>query len=184
MRYWVYQTAYLLGLSAMPAWVAACEDHNKLVKLVAIDAVRSVGPPSPEKTRALIKLLQDPDREVRGHAIIALDRMGPFRQDAVPALIDVLSDNYSGPRFAVAGNVREVAAWTLGRIGPEAAAAVPELTKLLADPYVRMRQEAAAALAHIQREQNVPPGDMSRSISGVLDSIDPKADKTTKVEKP
>jgi HEAT repeat protein len=124
------------------------------VKLVAIDVIRSIGEQSPQVVRALVRLLKDTDREVRGNAIIALDRMGPDRKEAVPALVGMLGENYKGPRFGVAGNVREVTAWTLGRIGPEAAAAVPELTRLLADPYVRMREEAAAALAHIQRDTN------------------------------
>jgi len=70
----------------------------------------------------LIKLLTDPDIEIRRHATLALGEIGPGAEDAVPTLIQALGNSDSGLRWC--------AAIALGHIGPEAKAAVPALLRL------------------------------------------------------
>jgi HEAT repeat protein len=150
MRFRVDAALHAIGPSSIPQLISAFADPNREVKLLAISVVRSMKQPSRETVRRLIPLLKDRDREVRGNAILALDRTAPYRQEAVPALIDALADDYSGG-FGVTANVRELAAWTLGRMGPDAAAAAPRLMTLLTNTNSRMRDEAATALARVQR---------------------------------
>ena len=54
---------------------------------------------------------------------MALENMGPDAKDAVPALINALSDPDRG--------VRQASVKALGRIGPAAKAAVPALSRAL-----------------------------------------------------
>jgi HEAT repeat protein len=75
-------------------------------------AVMGMGPAA---VPCLIQLLQDQDPEVRGHAVVALNWIGPGARDAVPALVRALQDEDP--------EVRRAAALALQRVDADAAAA-------------------------------------------------------------
>jgi HEAT repeat protein len=89
----------------------------------------------------LIELLQDQDPDVRAHAAVALNWVGPGARDAVPALVRALQDE--------GHSVREGAAFALLRIGPGAKDAIPALVKALQDKDSEVRRIAAMALQEI-----------------------------------
>ena len=101
-------------------------------------AVTSIGPAA---VPALIQLLQDPNPEVRAHAAVALNWIGPGARDAVPALVRALQDDRR--------RVRQGAAFALFRIGPDAKDAVPVLIKALQDEDPEVRRVAGLALQSV-----------------------------------
>jgi hypothetical protein len=72
----------------------------------------------------------------------------PAPKEAVPALVEALSDTDSEGRSAAVN--------FLGRIGPDAKAAVPALAKLLKDKDRRIRNAAAEALERIDPAAQAP----------------------------
>jgi len=79
---------------------------------------------------------------VAGSAARALGKIGPAAADAVPRLIEKLTDP----------NLRhDIVAWSLGRIGPAAEAARPALMELLTDGKDIERADAALAIGRISR---------------------------------
>lgn len=101
-------------------------------------AVTHMGPAAvPE----LVRLLQDENAEVRAHAAVALNWIGPGARDAVPELIRSLEDD--------ANSVRQGAAFALLRVGPEAKDAVPALIQALQDADPEVRRVAAMALKEV-----------------------------------
>ena len=94
--------------------------------------------------RESIEKTNDPNRDVRANAAIALRSMGPKAKAALSALTRLLNDKETRVRYR--------AAQAIGAIGPEARKAVPILTKLLDDEYWVVRTEAALALGKIGPE--------------------------------
>jgi len=68
-------------------------------------------------------------------------KSGPAILDALPALVERLSDDNN--------RVRGLAAIALGEVGPPAGAATPALTRALADEFSNVREAAAEALTKI-----------------------------------
>lgn len=93
----------------------------------------------------LIKLLSDPDVEVRRTVVYVLGEIGD--KTVVPELIKILSD----PDVEVRG----IGAYVLGNIGDESA--LPGLIKLLSDPQKSVRCNAARALGKIGSVDSVGP---------------------------
>ncbi|MDB6110081.1 MAG: repeat-containing protein [Pedosphaera sp.] len=91
---------------------------------LAATGFQSLGPDAMPAVPALIKLLDDPDAEVRGYAAYCLGQIGPGAQAAVPELIKMLS----GTNGSLDINT---AAQALGEIGPAARPAVPLLSAAL-----------------------------------------------------
>ena len=91
--------------------------------------------------RESIEKTNDPNRDVRVNAAIALRNMGPRAKTALSALTRLLNDKETRVRYR--------AAQALGAIGPEAKSAVPTLTKSLDDDYWVVRTESALALGKI-----------------------------------
>jgi HEAT repeat protein len=115
-----------------------------------------MGPKASAAVPALIKLVNDPNAEVRFSAVLALRYMGTEVVQAIPALSSALNDNAIGLRRP--GNdfqVREMAAQVLGRIGPDARMAVPGLRRMLSDTNAPTRQEAMLALWRIDHDTNL-----------------------------
>jgi HEAT repeat protein len=77
----------------------------------------------------------------RQRAIEALGQLGPAGRPAVPALVEALTDKYSG--------IRACAAAALGRIGPDAKDAIPALTAAMKEKDEGVRSAAAAAIKKI-----------------------------------
>jgi HEAT repeat protein len=155
--------------AAIPALTEALADRDATLRSHAAEALGAVGPNDPRAvaaltaqlgtsdslsatkglakcgaaalpaTGALVKLLRDPDAEVRWNAVKTLGKIRAV--DALEPLIGALSDS--------SDLVREHAAESLGDLGPAAASAVGRLTETLKDPYVKARRDAARALGMI-----------------------------------
>lgn len=97
----------------------------------------------------LIRMLHDPDVDIRLEAAGRLGRIGSRALPAVPWLAGLLND--------AEPVIRKVAALALGEIGPAAAAAVPALRAALLDTEAAVRRRAAIALAEIAAPDVAPP---------------------------
>ena len=147
--------AYLPNLLVSPGqyeghparhWVRAVDSPDPVARRQAIHALGAIG--SEEAVPALAAILtDDPDREMRGEASLALVKIGPAARAAVPALARSLSDPEP--------HVRMNAAVALHRLGADGRAAVPELLRALgsedngvylASYGVSIREMAALAL--------------------------------------
>ena len=104
-------------------------------------AITTLGPAA---APPLVQLLQNENPDVRAHATVALNWLGPDAKEAVPALIRVLQDEDN--------SVRRGAAFALMRIGPDARDAIPHLTKALQDKDSKVRDVATMALKEIDIE--------------------------------
>src|SRR5262245_9476054 len=107
--------------------------------LAASKALIKCGAAALPATGALVKLIQNPDSEVRWNAVKTLGKIHAV--EALEALIGALSDPSE--------LVREHAAEALGDLGPAAAAGVEPLKAALRDPYVKVRRDAARSLGQI-----------------------------------
>ena len=104
-----------------------------------------LGPGAKAALPALIKALQDSDRQVWAFSIAAITAMGPEAKEAIPALLDGFDT-----RGARGGRERERrqgmvrSAYALTRIGPEA---IPPLIQALSAEDNGLRAGAARALS-------------------------------------
>ena len=89
-----------------------------------------------------MKLLDDPNREIRYAAVLTLSRLGPSRLQAIPALMAALEEDASTDEMCVEVSIINL----LGKLGPPGRVAVPALKKLFEDPDSMARVEAALAL--------------------------------------
>lgn len=127
--------------------------------------------PLERRRTVLIWALESPYWADRKSAVMALEKLGPEAQEAIPALVQVLGDETPdvrrravralgdiGPEAIPAltlalrdedPRIRKYAIWELGKIGPEA---VPALTELLRDGDPEIRRHAVWALGDIGRE--------------------------------
>jgi vesicle coat complex subunit len=90
-----------------------------------------------------IEQLKSPEPKTRLQAVRSLQRKEDAAQ-IVPALIEVLQDDFT--------DVRRTAAGTLGSFGAEATSAVPALTAALRDREPSVRKTAGLALKTIDPE--------------------------------
>jgi HEAT repeat protein len=131
-----------LGPDAVEPLMTALQDHDRLVRCAAVDAL--AGLMDPKATPSLLeRLSSDPEEEVREHAAWAL---GESRDpEVVPALVAALSDPYE--------RVRTGAAASLALFGPAVAPALrPMLTG--SDPYSAIG--AARTLGMLRDEESIP----------------------------
>lgn len=91
----------------------------------------------------LLRLLADPDIDVRWRAAITLSRQGP---EAVEPLMRKL--------FEDDRNVRILAIWALGRLGDSRA--VPSISRALEDESEPVRLAAEGALSRIKEHRPAP----------------------------
>ena len=123
-----------------PAW--ALTDPDRFVRRAA---ARTLGRMSPEKANAakvvpnLIRMLDDPDLDLRLIAAQSLERYGPAAKTAVPALAK--STAKGDPE------IRRAAIRALIGVGTDAAPAIPDIGGALSNSDVRVRRAAAEALA-------------------------------------
>jgi HEAT repeat protein len=116
------------------------EGEQKRVAVRALSEYRSEAAPA---LSALVRVLQEKglDDETRWNAARTLGKLGEQGVDAIPVLVEALSDEVA--------TVREHAAEALGDIGPPAAVAISDLVGVLNDPAVRVRRDAVRSLGQI-----------------------------------
>ena len=110
-----------LGPQAVPRLIAALQYETLRAHVAHI--LGQIGPPAAPAVPALVKVLADPDPNVRTAAEFALGKIGPGAKEAVPALVQLVKEPEKSSAHA--------AVYALGSIGPDAAAAEPALVELI-----------------------------------------------------
>ena len=110
---------------AVSAFLFVLEDSNCEIRDQAAATLLALGPAAAPAVPALLKHEFSPE----------IWRLGP---DALPHLIDALSDD--------SPDIRRAAVTNIGRLGPKAHDAIPDLSRALRDPNHRVRAAAAPAL--------------------------------------
>lgn len=135
--------------------VSRLRDTDSAVRFRALSYVGAMKPYPKEIAPHVIRLLKDPNHNVRANAAEALGNLrnalpdlGARFPESVPRLIALLSDRDPGDKHQ---SVRRSAAYALGHLGVPAKAAVPTLLKLAADKGedASVRTEAVRALGGI-----------------------------------
>ncbi len=131
------------GKDAIPLLVAATRDSSSYVRLVAADALGTIGSKTGarEALPAILPLMSDSDDMVRRFAAGAIQQFGPEAREAIPLLRKALSDS--------SADVRGSAARALKSMSSDAAQAIPELVVALRDTREDVRQTAAEALGSV-----------------------------------
>lgn len=131
--------------SADPAQLAAqLASPDVVARREASHALNRLGPKATPALAALIKALDDDDKQVWSNAIAAVAAIGPEAKDAIPVLLaDFDSKSTKGQRSYYRDQVVVRTAYALTRIGP---AAIPPLIDGLRSPDTMMRLGAARAL--------------------------------------
>jgi HEAT repeat protein len=118
-------------------------------------ALGRIGPGAAVAVPALLRVLKDPDPQLRIAAAWTLSLIDPTISDSLPVLIENLS--------SVREPDRRNAADAMGRLGPLASEAILALEKALGDEVPAVRRSAERALQLINREQ---PNDRHADMSG------------------
>ncbi|MDX9708496.1 MAG: HEAT repeat domain-containing protein [Trichloromonas sp.] len=119
----------------------------------------------------LVKVLQDPDDQVRITAVRILSQIGPVTDEAVPALIRALRDsNYL---------ICESAAYALEEVGVSAIAAIPALIETLSSNSNKCRQISARVLG----KMGLPSAEAVPALIEVLRDRDVDKDTYDEVRK-
>jgi len=126
----------------LDAWTRLLAEGNVQERRAAGRALGNIGREAKSAVPALIKALEDKDREVRDWATRALGCIGSEAQAAVPHLIKTMKSDKSE-------SVRWGAAHALGSIGPAAKEAVPALIEALKGEDAWLCHFAAQALGGI-----------------------------------
>ncbi len=120
--------------------LAALEDESAAARVHAIRWLESIADPElgDRVVPALVERLDDETLDVRALAVRALGEFGESAGDAVPRLVERLSEP----------ELREVALATLGRLGPAAGPARDELMRITrsSDERSAVRRGALASL--------------------------------------
>ncbi len=108
------------GEALIPGLVAALDDHDADVRVLAVELLSAAGTRGEEAVLALVKKLDDPDRLVRVAAASALEKFGPLAAAAVSLLEPWLDDENE--------YIRAIAATTI--LAVDAAQGEPLLSKV------------------------------------------------------
>ncbi len=145
--------AWLSGMPASAADVAVLAQElgapNVVVRRDAAFALDAMGAGAKAALPALIRALDDADRQVWSFSISAIAHLGPDAQEAIPALIDGLGNRKSRGRDRDRRQAVTRAAFALSRIG---VAALPALMDAAKSDDASLRAGAAKALAGMGRE--------------------------------
>ena len=136
-----------LNLKPAEQTAAAKEDADTLREL-AVESIAIVGKDAAVAVPLLLRFLNDSREPMRRKTVMALGRIGPAAQLAIPSLMESLA-------FDESPAVRDAAETALAEIGKPA---VPALVHLLEDQEAELRQRAAGSLGQmtIQAKSAVP----------------------------
>jgi HEAT repeat protein len=123
-------------------WIARFDHKNPHLQEQAVSMLVQYGPKHVPKMIELVQSEKSGAQRMR--AMRALGQFGPRAEEAVPVLIEALSDRQCQDR--------DVAAESLGKIGRRPQQTVPALVQALRDPDDRVRTTASRALSRFGEE--------------------------------
>lgn len=146
---------YLIGLEMQllrsedgPALMALL-DHPQ-ARMPALDLLQQLRPQGVAPTPALVRLIDDPDEQIRRKAFLVLGGLGPSARPAVPRLLEAAR----GTNF----RARYQALRALGAIGEGATEAVPALQEWSRHTNTFIRLASLDALKQIAPEATAKTG--------------------------
>ena len=170
-RLWVTQRALVdFGIQAKPAvarMIDLLEHENFRVQVSACEILGAVGPESSAAVPKLFELLKTGITSTRGHAALALGKIGPVEgHDVAAALLAGAQD--------VRASVRERSLESLGRFGKEAAGTAPTLRELMERKSYNNRTHAAVALVKVGGDAKAAADFLCTKLEGQedLDALD------------
>lgn len=123
---------------------AACRHGDVSVRRHGYGALLEANTLLAKVTKEVVRVVEDPDIQVRIVAAGRVGELGAKAKAAVPALITALADADE--------HLRSAAAWSLGHVGKSALDAVDALAAALADLDFSVRLNAAEALGRLGKE--------------------------------
>ena len=157
--------AWICVASAGAADVATLSQElgapNVVVRRDAAYTLDHMGAGAKEALPALIRALDDNDKQVWSFSISAIANLGPEAKDAIPALIESLGNRKTRGRDRDRRQAFTRAAFALSRIG---VAAIPPLIDALKSEDNGQRAGAAKALAGMR-------GDAAAAIAGLITNL-------------
>jgi len=132
-----------LGPEGMQTLIDALEADDREVRWRATISLGVQGVKAKDAVPGIVRILEDPDHNLRRDAAEALGRIGPAAEMAIPALVERLKRDPES-------TVRQFAARALGRMGPQSEQVVLALTLALKDRSESVREWAAEALERIE----------------------------------
>lgn len=137
---------YLGVVEKLPPWFGKSFPRPVLnaheIRRKAVLVLGEIGPSARQAVPQLIKLLKDPDTEVRLATAHCLGAIGTEASESIAALA---ATSKGDPDPFVRGN----ACYALGKIGPASRTAVPILIQALADTHAYVRHHSVVALGGI-----------------------------------
>ena len=118
---------------------------SNLIRINTLNALCNIGP-NAQAVSALITSLMDDDPEARGAAARALGLVGEQAKEAIPDLVQALTDPNTQVRTEA---IRALEKIGMGNIGLEGNFAVPALLEALKDNNFRIRRVATKLLKKI-----------------------------------
>ena len=177
--------------AALDGLINALDDDEPLVREIAVERLREMGPKAIRAADAVIdRLGHDPSIRVRWQAARTLTEIARGKPAVIPALIAAIDDENpvvgetalssladlgkeaEGALPAIrkalqnrAESIRRAAASAIGQVGPPAAVAVPALLDVLEnDPSESVRREAVNALAGLGPDATASVPTLIRSL--------------------
>jgi HEAT repeats len=149
----------LFGPAALPTLISVLQNSDRDLRLAALRAVIQVGTETDSMTALtplLARFMNDPDREIRIVAALALDQTcsheSPF------SMVAGSKDSGIKPRTGmVVGSLTENGRYLLGGIGPGDEVSAATFTRLLNYRQTPVRTEAAIALWRLHHNTNGIP---------------------------
>ena len=127
-----------MGPKAVDALIQGVTDARPRIREMSVWTLSEIKAPAARIVPVLIRVLTDPDENIRVIGSVALQSFG---EPAVPYLIAALT--------AEAADIRLNAAYVLGEIGTPVETIVPALIRTLTDPEWNVRRLVVRALATI-----------------------------------
>jgi HEAT repeat protein/PBS lyase HEAT-like repeat-containing protein len=145
----------LVGSNSIPYAISLLKHNSPTVRQATawgLGSLRRQTAAVDQAVPGLIDALEDGNRDVRFHAVLALIGIGPTASNAVPAL----RKTFTRARLFLTNDLflRAAAARALGHIGASAAGALPDLRAALLDQNAYLRGQAAVAVWRIDGDLN------------------------------
>ena len=137
-----------IGPAALPDLLAAAAGNQNAQ--TRRKAVAALGYSGADALPHVLRLMSDPNPQIRDAAIRSVGAVGPAAKEALPALVKIVREENV--------NFRTAAISSLGKLGPEAKPAVPLLLECLKDkdPNVRITAITALGLVPLDAKTALP----------------------------